>query len=161
MNTNQPQNNLRVIKTARSIEQINEAIAQGFTAIIKPVVPSPEIKSKFAIIREKATGIVQVISDYRSRGYDIIPDEDSPFETLIPFTYYYPHHFESPYAAYLIPKDITVDETVWVEDVIEDIVGNRWNQGDTYRLKSGEAIWDGSALTLNQIPLGNNFSAIG
>lgn len=32
---------------------------------------------------------------------------------------------------------------MYLEDIIEDIVGRRWNQGDTYRLKAYEAVWDG------------------
>jgi len=161
MEMTQPKDNLRVIKTARNIEQINEAVENGFTPIIKPVIPSPEIRSKFAIIREKATGKVELISDYRSKGYQIIPTDEYAYETLIPFTQYYPYHFESPFAAYLIPKDIQVGEIVWLEDVIEDIVGSRWNQGDTYRLKSSEAVWNGNELAISfQLPM-NQSSFVG
>jgi len=40
---------------------------------------------------------------------------------------YYLYKFESPYAAYLIFKDLKEGEKVIVEDVIEDIVGSIWN----------------------------------
>jgi len=61
----------------------------------------------------------------------------------IDFTFYYPHHFPSPFAAYLIPRDIQPGETVWIEDLIEDIVKSIWNQGDAFRLESCEAVWNG------------------
>ena len=43
-----------------------------------------------------------------------------------------------------MPKDIHVGEKVYLEDLIEDIIGSSWNQGDTYRLDGSEAIWNGS-----------------
>ena len=148
MNDNTPETEFKVIKTARSEKAINEAVEQGYKPIIKPVVRSPKISSKFAIIREKATGKITVISDYRAKGYNVTPNQHSDFENVIDFTSYYPYHFESPFAAYLIPKDIQIDEEVWVEDVIADIVGNSWNQGDTYRLNSSLAIWTGHDLEI-------------
>ena len=54
----------------------------------------------------------------------------------------------SPFAAYLIPKDIVIGERVFVKDLIEDFVGKSWNQGDTYRLESCEAIWNGIDLEI-------------
>ncbi len=148
MENNLPQANLRLIKTARTEAAINEAVLNGFKVIVKPVVSSPEIKSKFAIIRNKATGLITVINDYRAKGYSILPNEHSETETLINFTYYYPHHFESPFAAYLIPPDIEVGETVCIEDLIEDIVGGSWNQGDSFRLNSSKAVWDGECVVI-------------
>jgi hypothetical protein len=140
--------NLRVIETARTEKAINEAIKNGFQALIKPVVPSPDIKSKYAIIRDKATGLIEVIHDYRTKGYDTITHEHSTHDVVVPFTYYYPHHFKSPFAAYLIPPDIQVGEVVLISDLIEDVVSDRWNQGDTFRLESCEAIWNGKHLNI-------------
>ena len=37
---------------------------------------------------------------------------------------------------------------VFVEDLIEDYIGASWNQGDTYRLESCEAIWNGKNLEI-------------
>ncbi len=57
------------------------------------------------------------------------------------FTWYYPYHFPNPFAAYLLPPDLKRGEEVWLEDLIEDIVGSWWNQGDTTRLAAAAAIW--------------------
>lgn len=81
------------------------------------------------------------------------PDDsgEGDYECVLDFHFYYPHRFESPFAAYLIPKDIAVGERVLIEDVIEDYVGGRWSQGDTFRLNKCEAIWNGKEFEM-QLP---------
>lgn len=135
-------NNLRIITTARTSEAINKAAKDGYWPLVKPVVPSPNIKSKYAVFQSQTTGEISVINDYRSEN------QTSRLNRVIDFTNYYPYHFESPYAAYLIPSDIKVGEHVWLDDLIEDVVGQVWNQGDSFRLPSCEAIWDGKDLIL-------------
>jgi hypothetical protein len=136
-------------------------VKRGFTPIIQPVVQSPKIRSKFAILRNKSTGHFEVIYDFRAKGYSLFADLESEIETVIGFKNYYPHHFENPYAAYLIPADIEVGETVWIEDVIEDIVQGSWNQGDTFRLNCCEATWDGTELIINFKPRRDNTIMVG
>ncbi|MGB8853224.1 MAG: hypothetical protein WCC69_06635 [Pirellulales bacterium] len=46
---NENREGLRVIKTARTSETINEAARAGFFPLVKPVSPSPEIGSKYAV----------------------------------------------------------------------------------------------------------------
>ena len=143
-NRNNPQK-LRVIKTARNKFSINRAAKKGFKLILKKVEPSSEIHSKYCVVQNKKTGRIKVLGDYRSGLHS---DKNEEFITVIDWTYYYPHSFISPFAAYLIPKDIVVGERVFVKDLIEDFVGKSWNQGDTYRLESCEAIWNGSDLEI-------------
>ena|SRR5699024_8623129 len=125
---------LRVIRTARTEKAINQAARDGYWPLVKKVTPSPEIRSKFAVYQNPDSGEVSVVGDYRAIEGG---------EQVIEFTFYYPHNFPSPFAAYLIPPDIEVGETVILEDLIEDLVGERWNQGDVYRLKACEAEWNG------------------
>ena len=124
----------RIIKTARSRESINSAAKKGYWPLIKEVEQSEEIKRKSIIYQNKETGEIMIGSDFRSRGAE-------GYEELM-VVWSYPC-FESPYAAYLIPKDIEVGEKVWLEDLIENYVGWCWNQGDASRLESCEAIWNG------------------
>ncbi len=149
---NNTENNIRVVKTARNKEAINEAAEQGFWPLVKPVIPSPNIKSKFAVLQDKETGKIKVVNDYRELRITLnIPGDHPPSvasNAVIDWTFYYPYHFESPFAAYLIPRDIQVGETVFLEDLIEDVVGASWNQGDTYRLKGCKAVWDGKEFVL-------------
>lgn len=145
-------NNLRIITTARTLEAINKAAKDGYWPLVKPVVPSPLIKTKYAVYQNATTGEIEVINDYRAEN------QTTELTNVIEFTYYYPHRFDSPYAAYLIPVDIKVGEHVWLDDLIEDVVGQIWNQGDSYRLPSGEAVWNGKDLILQVKPvLGTTF----
>src|SRR4051812_31192554 len=62
------QNTFRVIKTARSEQAINAAVEQGFRPLVKPVIPSPEIRVKFAVNQNKITGKITVAHDYRNNN---------------------------------------------------------------------------------------------
>jgi hypothetical protein len=136
----------RVIKTARSLAEINEAVQNGFQLLFKRVEPSDKIRTKFKVVRYKDTGVFEVFGDYRENSFEMY--HTGEYETVLDWTYYYPYTFSSPYAAYLIPKDIQIGERVFVEDLIEDFVGRIWNQGDTYRLESCEALWNGKDLEI-------------
>jgi len=144
----------RIVKTARTLKMINQAAQAGFKPLVKEVVPSDKIKSKFKLIQSKVTGKVELTSDFRSdysgsSMEDYLGEPRSNYETVIDWTYYYPHSFPSPFAAYLLPADIYVGEEVFLEDLIEDVVGDSWNQGDTFRMKSCMATWNGKELVLN------------
>jgi hypothetical protein len=138
---NNPSTALRTIKTARDVESINEAVLKGFKPLIKKIKPSKKIRSKYAVIQNKKTGEIALLGDYRSFGF--FSEHKNEFEMVINWTFYYPYAFENPFAAYLIPHDIEIGERVFIEDLIEDYVGGQWNQGDTFRLESCEAIWTG------------------
>lgn len=131
---------LRVIRTARTEDEINRAARAGYFPLVKKVSPSPEIRSKFAVYQNAETGEISVVSDYRAC-------EDG--DEVIGFTSYYPHNFPNPFAAYLIPPDLQIGEVVILIDLIEDLVGSSWNQGDVYRLKSCEAEWDGNDFVIH------------
>lgn len=137
-------NKLRVIKTARDKESINKAAKDGFYPLVMKVERSDAIQSKYAIEQNKNTGEIIVQCDYRS----MLGEVDDDVELVIDFTFYYPHSFPSPFAAYLVPRDIEVGERVFLEDLIQDFVGASWNQGDTYRLESCEAVWNGKVFEI-------------
>jgi hypothetical protein len=131
---------LRTIKTARTLAKINAGAQRGFFPLMRPVKPNPEIRVKYAVFQNPETGEIVVSGDYRYFGQD---RSKGPLTRVLGWTYYYPYSFPSPFAAYLLPPDLEVGEHVWLEDLIEDIVGETWNQGNKYRLKSAEAIWNG------------------
>jgi hypothetical protein len=153
---------LRVIKTARDKDSINNAAKSGLMPLIKKVESSDKIRSKYSVVQNKKTGEIDISGDYRSdyrRG--LYSDETNDFETVIDWTFYYPYSFKSPFAAYLIPKDIKIGERVFIEDLIEDYIGASWNQGDTYRLEICEAIWNGTDLEIQYDPKANRSDFIG
>lgn len=154
------ENNLRLIKTGRDIESINIAALEGFYPLIKKLEPSLLIRSKYAIMQHTVTGKIDIINDFRTliRG---IEKYDNDYKNVIDFTFYYPYQFPSPFAAYLVPSDIQIGERVFLEDLIEDYIGATWNQGDTYRLESCEAIWDGKDFEIQYDPKINRDDFIG
>lgn len=135
---------LRVICTARDEKSINKAIEEGFTPLIKRVEICNKIHSKYAIIRSKKNGKIKVVRDFR----ETINLDIEKYEIALDWTNYYPYNFQSPYAAYLIPPDIKTGEHVFIDDVIEDVISEVWNQGDLRRLEFCEAIWVGDNLEL-------------
>lgn len=151
-NKNNDQTELRIVKTARTEQAINSAAEQGYWPLVKPVIPSPEIKVKFAIKQDQQTGKITVCNDFRQNPVrlNISGQERPPLppDVVVDWTYYYPYQFENPFAAYLVPSDLGIGEVVILEDLIEDVVGGKWNQGDTYRLKSCQAVWDGKEFVL-------------
>ena len=157
-NRNRNPQRLRVIKTARDMKSINKAAKSGLKPLLKKLRPSNKIRSKYSVIQNKITGEIEINGDFR---YDFDTDDNGEFVTVIDWTFYYPHNFKSPFAAYLIPKNILVGERVYIEDLIEDYIGASWNQGDTYRLESCEAIWNGKDLEIQYDPEVNRSDFIG
>lgn len=149
---------LRVIKTVRDMESINTAVQNGYKPLLKKVEASDEIRSKYAIFQNKLTGEIDFVRDFRTEDLE---KNNAEFEKVIDWTFYYPYHFKLPFAAYLIPHDIEVGESVFIEDLIEDLVGASWNQGDTYRLDSCEAIWNGTDLNIQYDPNVNRTDFVG
>jgi hypothetical protein len=140
-----PDGALRRIRTARTEKEINIAASKGLFPLVKSVKPSDDIKSKYAVYQDTKSGAIKVVGDFRD-------DLEEGQEVVIDWTYYYPHQHPSPFAAYLVPKDIEVGEWVYLEDLIEDYVGWSWNQGNASRLDSCEAIWNGADFDIQYNP---------
>lgn len=146
--------NMRIIKTARDLQAMNEAARSGLKPLLVKVTPSKEIHSKLFVFQNINTGEIKEIKDFR----------DMPPEGFVPalsFGAYYPYKFPAPYAAYLLPQDLEKNEWVFIEDLIEDMVGAKWNQGDVYRLDSVEAKWNGEYFETDYTPETNSHTYIG
>lgn len=128
---------LRVIHTARHLVAMNNAVEKGFWPLIKPVIPDKTIGTKL-IVWQDEFGIVYTSTDYRSRGARGDTYWHNPYISPLPF------------AAYLIPPDIEVGERVYLVDLIEDRPCMVWNQGDSWRAGSAEAIWTGEEFELDE-----------
>ena len=106
-----------IIKTARSIRDINRAVAMGYWPDVREV----EYKNKgphstYSIVRNVETGeILEGGWDRHRRNM-----KNPKFEELIPIKEHSPYYESSPVAAYLLPKDIADDTKVIIEDPIED-----------------------------------------
>jgi hypothetical protein len=151
---------LRIIKTARTVDSINQAAKEGFRPIVKRVEPSDRIKSQYAVMQNKTTKEITIIGDRRSVKFDyrLLPSDN--FEMILDWSYYYPYTFESPIAAYLVPEDIEVGERVMLEDLIEDIPRSG-GQGNVLRLNSCEAIWNSEEFEIKIEPKRSGVRVIG
>ena len=133
---------MRDIQTGRSVEAINNAAKCGFIPLLKELKPHPDIYSKVAVTKNPVTNEIEAHGDFRSC---IMGGEGG-----LDWIKYYPYHWELPYAAYLVPDDIEIGERVKLTDLIEDYIGGVWNQGDTYRAESAEAIWNGKDFDIDK-----------
>jgi hypothetical protein len=137
----EPTLELRHIATARSLKAMNRGVRQGFRPLIKKIDPNPDIRTKYQVIQHRETGEVRCDGDYRASYFDRQP---GVWEVIIPWTFSYPYAWDLPFAAYLLPPDLEVEEEVILDDLIEDLPGTVWNQGDTYRRERCQARWTGS-----------------
>jgi uncharacterized protein (TIGR02996 family) len=128
----------RIVKTARTKDEINVAARSGLKPLVLPVTPNKQISSWVAVYQDPETGEIETTGDHRY----------PPSGTRVVNVRYYPYHFASPFAAYLVPADLQPGEEVWLEDVVEDIVGVWGNQGHTYRLESAPARWTGATFEI-------------
>ena len=130
--------NLRVIKTIRGETAIKAAKDMGLKLLELRSEVSDEFKIKYKKIQNRITGKIITIGDYRADHHDFWR-----YKTVVDWTSRNPSKFFSPYAAYVIPKDLKKGECVLINDVITNHVSGRWNQGDVYRLSKSEATWTG------------------
>ena len=141
---------LPVIKTVRSIEDINRAVGLGYWPDVRLIeYDTSELSSKIAIGQDRETGKIDVSGDYRS-GFGSSNSNESKWVEVIPFHTYYQYYQADPIAAYLIPCDMQDGTVVLVEDPIEDIVGWRWNQGNSGRAMSVKGHVEGRKVVLNK-----------
>ena len=128
--------NLRVIKTIRGETAIKAAKAKGLKLLELKAEVSDEFKVKYKKLQHRKTGEIITIGDFRAGN-------GPEWKTLVNWTSKNPSKFFSPYAAYIVPKDLKKGERVLINDVITNHVSGRWNQGDVYRLSKSEATWTG------------------
>ena len=130
---------LRVIRTIRGETAIKAAKEMGLKLIELRAEVSDEFKVKYKKVKDKLTGKIVILGDFREDHYF----RKSRYKTLVDWTSRNPSKFFSPFAAYIVPKDLKSGERVLINDVITNHVSGRWNQGDVYRLSKSEAIWTG------------------
>lgn len=133
----------RIIRTARTVEDINVAARSGLRPLVKPVIPHPDVHFNMAVFQSQATGEIHSCSDVRAWSDD---------DDLVVHVAYYPYRFPNPFAAYLVPADIAPGEEVWLEDLIEDLVAVRGSQEGNPRLPAAPAIWNGEDFIVLFMP---------
>ena len=136
--------NLKVIRTIRGETAIKLAKHMGLKLLELRAEVSDEFKIKYKKIKHRITGEIITIGDFRADSR-----YSWKYKTLVDWTSKNPSKFFSPYAAYIVPKDLKKGECVLINDVITNHVSGRWNQGDVYRLSKSEATWTGRYFNID------------
>ena len=128
---------LPTIRSAFGENEINEAVSKGNIPLVKWVHQNNHrLRMKTIVYQHEETGEVYVTHDYRDNP------KDSQFKKVLE-KIHYPHRRTSPVGAYLVPKDLKVGERVYLEEVLDDLIGEVYNQGDFSRLKGCTAVFLG------------------
>lgn len=131
---------LPVVRTVRSLQAIEDAYQRGFRVVVKYTGPDSDIGAKYRVFQHKLTGQVWWTGDYRAEG----PDEGSPEDwELVADWFHHRPDWPFPLAAYVVPRGMKRGQRVYLEDVIKDVPVAYWNQGDSDRLVSCNAVWNG------------------
>jgi hypothetical protein len=137
---------LPVVQTMRSLEAMADAQASGFNLVFKSTGNESAFgERKYLLYQHKSTGRLWWSGDYRD---SIPPSEnlnvsDTSDWVLVRDWFFVRPDRPFPIAAYAVPKDIKLGTRVYLEDLIEDVLQLIWNQGDSVRLVSTEATWNG------------------
>ena len=118
--------NKMVIKTARTIDDINRAASMGYSVDIRRVFHDTEkLYSVMTIGQDPQTGRIDISGDcrYSFQTSNFETGSKSTYNEIFPFFEYYPYFQPSPIAAYLVPKNTPNGTEVIIEDPIEDFVG--------------------------------------
>lgn len=118
---------IKVIKTAHTEDEMNEAVLAGNDILIMPTYVPPIKSENRMMYQHPETGFCELTTDAQRAdelerlGYRKFAEPQVGIFEVPPF------------AAYIIPRDLEINETVWLEECIETYPGHF----------SLPAIWDG------------------
>jgi hypothetical protein len=129
-------NGNRIVLTARGFDQVNLAIRKGYAvAVVMPVL-NPEFKTYVRVVTNAETGELEP----GPTGFSAFGPEELYYTVrTVPLP--------SIINAYLVHPTLAFNETVWLDDLIEEYVGIRSHKGVT-RLKSHVATWNGKSFDI-------------
>lgn len=131
------------IKTARSLEQMNVGVREGFWPLIESV-PDPSRSPCYqhvCIYQRKDDGSVTL----GGNPWRAPTSRDENWEEIGEFRFYQYRH-QLPIAAYLVPKDLPPLTRVILEDPIDDLPGETHH--GVSRATDLPAIWTGSRFQI-------------
>lgn len=144
---------LPVVQTMRSLEAMADAQARGFDLVFKSTSEDSAFgEDKYLVYQKKSTGELWWTGDFRTprpafEGLDGSNRDD--WEMVRNWFFVRPDR-PFPLAAYAIPKELHVGARIFLEDVIEDVLETVWNQGNSTRLISTAATWNGVDFDIDE-----------
>lgn len=104
---------MRVIKTAHTENEMNEAVLAGYDIMIMPTYVSPTRRENQMMYQHPETGFCELTTDSQRAvelerlGYSKFSEQQvGIFDT-------------PPFAAYIVPRDLELNERVWLEECID------------------------------------------
>lgn len=142
---------LPVIQTMRSLEAMDDAQERGFGLILKSTGENyAHGEEKYIVYRNNSSGKLWWSGDYRSDKPNSSDLGGGLSEwTLLQHWFFSRADRPFPLAAYAIPKDLSVNSKVFLEDLIDDTFQETWNQGNAQRRISCTATWSGADFILD------------
>ena len=145
--------NLRVVKTIRNdVDALNIESKQGNHILTIKTEPNEDFIDRRMLLKNKKDGS---IVDVTNRNFFVQYGEKMsyPFEEwdeILTYKDYqgYKHHLYE-WGSYIVPKDAKKGELFYIEDIIQDIVAQRF-WGSILRAKDGYAKWDGRYLEIDE-----------
>lgn len=135
---------LPVIHTARSLETMDIMQKAGYRLVFQDTgIENSFGESKYQVLQHEASGELYVSGDYR------MDMRSHPDYVLIKDWFWVRSDRPFPLAAYLLPANLQPGTHVYLDDVIEDIPLERWNQGNADRLECAEATWTGASMDIH------------
>ena len=146
-------NSLPVVETLYSVDAVNDAIASGYSCIVKPIKQNPELKLKSLLLRNRNTGeFCQVPSRLVHQQYSREPKiySEEVWDEIGTVTGYARTRLEgNGWAAYKLPKNLEVGSRVYIRDLIEDIIAEGFMYGIAAAVDA-EAVWNGASLEIDR-----------
>ena len=148
--------NLRVVKTIRGKDYDSNSLSAEDSdknyLITKKIEPNEAFFSRRIVLQNYKTGEIKEVSDRKmfiQYGEEVNYPEDEWKELLNYKIYQGSKNDLYTWAMYLVPKDAKEGERFYLEDIIDDIVAERFWDG-IYRAKDGVGIWNGKDLDIDE-----------
>ena len=141
------------IETTYDYNRLNRAQEKGLDCLIIPIVKNPELELSSLLLKNiktkefKSVQSRAVITQY-GRGVLEYPEDEWQLVQEV-FGYGRNRDQSQNWGAYIIPEVLEIDQTVYIPDLIEDIVATGfwytvWPAGDAI------ATWDGIKLEIDK-----------
>ena len=147
--------NLRTVKTLREKDYNKYSLSAEDRnknyLITKTIEPNEDFFSRMMLLKNLRTGELKEVKDrnmFVQYGEYINHSEDEWEELLTYRIYQGSKHYLYTWAMYLVPKDAREGERFYIEDVIDDIVAERFWDG-IYRAQDGVGIWNRHSIEID------------
>jgi hypothetical protein len=142
--------NLRIVKMVDNVAKLDEAVTNGHITLVRGIKRNPKLCSNRLLLRNFEDGRYEDVSGRTVMTRDrLIKFPESEWELIHSYEKY--HRTRSGnqnWAAYVLPLAPSVQERFYIEDIIEDILVQRFWEGWIVA-DDGEAIWNGHDLEID------------